>query len=278
MGRKHLGKDLLMHHYFVDESGDLTLFNKNGTVIVGNEGVSKMFMVGVAHLPDPSYVHSELESLRNELLNDPYFRGVPSMQPSAQKTAICFHAKDDLPEVRREVFKLLSNLEVKVQVAIRQKAKLADAAKNLYRMGSKLQQNAIYDDLVKRIFKNMLHKADGNTITFAHRGKSMRQEALGKAINRARMNFEKSRYGIKIASSTEISAANPSNSAGLQVIDYYLWALQRMYERGEDRFFSLLASDYRLIMDLDDTRNRPYGEWYSDSNTLSLEKIKPEAS
>ncbi|MEW5956517.1 MAG: hypothetical protein AB1801_02255 [Chloroflexota bacterium] len=60
---------------------------------------------------------------------------------------------------------------------------------------------------------------------------------------------------------------------GLQVIDYYLWALQRLYEQGEERFFLLLAGDYRLIMDLDDKRNKPYGQWYSDSNPLRLDKL-----
>ncbi|MHB1361688.1 MAG: DUF3800 domain-containing protein [Thermoleophilia bacterium] len=268
----------LIHHYFVDESGDLTLFNKRGSVIVGNDGVSKMFMVGVAHIPDPDRVHHELETLRSGLLDDPYFNGVPSMQPAANKTAICFHAKDDLPEVRREVFSVLSELGIKVQVAIRRKAKLAAAAKISYKMGSKIQQNSIYDDLVKRLFRNMLHKADGNTITFAHRGSASRQEALGEAIARAKINFESHWNGTKKVSPTDILSTAPSNSAGLQVIDYYLWAIQRMYERGEDRFFNLLAPDYRLIMDLDDIRNKPYGEWYSDSNRLSLENIKLEAS
>jgi hypothetical protein len=50
-----------------------------------------------------------------------------------------------------------------------------------------------------------------------------------------------------------------------------------MFERGVDRFFNLLAPAYRLVMDLDDTRKKPYGEWYSDSNPLKLEKIKPVA-
>jgi len=71
--------------------------------------------------------------------------------------------------------------------------------------------------------------------------------------------------------------AYPSEYAGLQVIDYYLWALQRLFERGEDRFFNLVAKDYRLVMDLDDKRNKPYGEWYSDANPLELKKIKPAA-
>jgi hypothetical protein len=27
-------------------------------------------------------------------------------------------------------------------------------------------------------------------------------------------------------------------------------------------------------MDLDDKRNKPYGEWYSDRNPLTLEKLR----
>jgi len=50
-----------------------------------------------------------------------------------------------------------------------------------------------------------------------------------------------------------------------------------MFERGEDRFFHLLATGYRLVMDLDDTRNKPYGEWYSASNPLEMKRIKPVA-
>jgi hypothetical protein len=59
------------------------------------------------------------------------------------------------------------------------------------------------------------------------------------------------------------------------VVDYYLWALQRLMERKEDRFFTLLAKDFRLIMDIDDTRAKPYGQWYSDQNPLMLQKIMP---
>ncbi|MGH9421525.1 MAG: DUF3800 domain-containing protein, partial [Thermoanaerobaculia bacterium] len=65
---------------------------------------------------------------------------------------------------------------------------------------------------------------------------------------------------------------------GLQAIDYFLWALQRFYERREDRYFAPLAAHYRVVMDLDDTRRKAYGEWYTDSNPLSMEKLKPVTS
>jgi hypothetical protein len=265
-----------VNNYYVDEAGDLTLFNRRGHVIVGKEGVSQVFMVGVAYLPDPKATSHMLDQLRADLLADPYFKDVPSMQRHTQKTAIYFHAKDDLPEVRREVLKLLPQLGAKVQIAIKRKEYLVKTARLLHQRQSKLSPDDVYDGLVKRLFKRILHTAQKNRIVFARRGKSVRQHALEEAIARAKSNFEK-KTGIASDSETIILSGYPSQYVGLQVIDYYLWALQRMYERGEDRFFHLLAPAYRLIMDLDDTRNKPYGEWYSDRNPLDLKKIKPVA-
>ena len=265
-----------INNYYVDEAGDLTLFNRHGHVIVGKEGVSQVFMVGVAYLPDPKAASQKLDQLRADLLADPYFKDVPSMQRHTQKTAIYFHAKDDLPEIRREVLKLLPQFGAKVQIAIRRKEYLAKTARLLHQRQSKLSPDDVYNDLVKRLFKRSLHTAQMNRIVFARRGKSVRQHALEEAIGRAKSNFER-KTGITSDSETIIFSGYPSQYAGLQVIDYYLWALQRMYERGEDRFFHLLAPAYRLIMDLDDTRNKPYGEWYSDRNPLDLKKIKPVA-
>ncbi len=261
--------------YYVDEAGDFTLFNRRGVPIVGRHGVSKCVMVGVAHVEDPVAAHDALEGLRHNLLQDPYFRKVPSMQPGARKTAACFHAKDDLPEVRREVFHLLQQLNVKVQVAIRRKDILAEHAKTRMRLGGKkLTANELYDDMVKRLFKNLLHKNDTNIITFAQRGKTDRQQALSSAIQRAKSNFER-KWGCEIDKEIALRSLKPSEAVGLQIVDYYLWALQRLYERYEDRFFLLLAPRFRLIMDLDDTTKKPYGEWYCDTNPLEMHKIRP---
>lgn len=260
------------HHYYVDEAGDLTLFNKKGQVLLGRDGVSHFFIVGVARLADPISAYQQLEELRQELLQDPYFAGVPSFEPSRKKTALAFHAKDDLPEVRREVFKLISTFGVKVQVVIRDKHTLAEEAQTMFRYGNKLQANDIYDNMVKRLFKNLLHKADKVDIAFARRGSSPRYEALRRAVEQARHNFMR-QWGNRGTPPIDIASAYPHEYAGLQIVDYYLWALQRLYERGEARFFELMAPDYRLIMDIDDTRDKPYGMYYSDANPLHLEKL-----
>jgi hypothetical protein len=91
-------------HYFVDEAGDPTLFNRNGRLIVGDEGCSRYFLLGKLEIEEPEVLSAQLTALRQDLVADPYFKGVPSMQPGHRKTALAFHAKDDIPEVRREVY------------------------------------------------------------------------------------------------------------------------------------------------------------------------------
>lgn len=69
----------VVKHYFVDEAGDLTLFDRRKRIVVGKEGISNCFMVGLVDLPNPEEAHRKLEELRTGLLADPYFHGVPSM-------------------------------------------------------------------------------------------------------------------------------------------------------------------------------------------------------
>ncbi len=96
-----------IRHYFVDEASDSTLFSTQGRIISDTPGCSRFFILGLVDLPDPPAMQQPIDDLRSRLLADPYFRDVPSMRPDGQKTSLAFHAKDDLPEVRKEVFTLL---------------------------------------------------------------------------------------------------------------------------------------------------------------------------
>lgn len=150
--------------------------------------------------------------------------------------------------------------DVEVFVAFRRKREVAAHLRAYFdRTRQKLGAEFIYDELVTSIFENRLHLASANHIVFARRGKSNRNLALNNAIALAKRKFDmKWRKGIDRP--TTIASSTPSDSAGLQVVDYYLWALQRMIERREDRFFKMLARAYRLVLDRDDMRRKPYGE------------------
>jgi len=89
-------------------------------VIIGTPGCSRYFILGVIEVPDPAKLDNALEDVRMKLLADPYLKRIPSMQPEAKKTAIAFHAKDDVPEVRKEVFELLLNFDLKFLAVVRE--------------------------------------------------------------------------------------------------------------------------------------------------------------
>lgn len=267
----------LVRNYFVDEAGDTTLFDRRGRrVLIGSEGCSTYFILGVIDIPDINVVKNELITLRDRLLQDPYFKGVPSMNSKARKTALAFHAKDDLPEVRREVLSLLQDHpELRFFAVVKDKRAVLRYVRDrkAFDPAYRYQSNELYDYLVRRLFKNLLHKADQNSIVFARRGNSDRTESLFNALMAARERFCR-QWNVVSKASISIEAKSLHESAGLQVADYFLWSLQRFYERQEDRFLNYLWSSFRIVMDIDDQRNHPYGEYYHQKNPLALTAIQ----
>ncbi len=193
------------------------------------------------------------------------------MRPQARKTALAFHAKDDVPEVRREVFSLLMRHDLRFQAVVRDKQCVSEYERDRRRLDPRYRynQNDLYDSLVRRLFKNLLHKADAFDIYFARRGKSDRTAALRSALELARRRFRR-QWGIASAASIAVIPAAPAEHAALQAADYFLWALQRLYERGEDRYLQFAWPAFRLVHDVDDTRQAEYGVYYTQKKPLTL--------
>ena len=179
--------DRVVIHYFVDEAGNPTLFDAKGKILVGTEGCSSYFMLGKVDIDEPELMARELEELRARLLADPYFKGVPSMQAAERKTALAFHAKDDVVEVRREVFSLLMRHEVRFYAVVRDKQKVLAFVRQQNERDPtyRYNENELYDSLIRHLFKRRFYQADHFRIWFARRGRSDRNKALTAAIEQA---------------------------------------------------------------------------------------------
>jgi hypothetical protein len=191
-----LPSEPLVCQYFVDEAGDPTLFSGKGKILIGQEGCSYYFMMGVLQVPDPQPPSRELEALRHNLLADPYFRRVPSMQPEQRKTSVMFHAKDDCPRTR----------------------------------------------------------------------------ALQTALDEARKRFEE-KWDIRSEAPIQIHNQPASQSPCLQAADYMLWALQRFYEKREDRYLDYVWPLCHLVHDVDDHRVSKTGVYYNQRNPITLSAL-----
>jgi len=256
-------------HYFVDEAGDPVLFDSRGRALPGTEGCSRHFILGVLDVADPVALASDLVQLRLQLLQDPYFKDVPSMQPERRKTALAFHAKDDLPEVRREVFRLLLTHDVQFFAVVRNKASVLEYVRQRNQHGDayRYQPNELYDKLVARLFKDRLHLSPESDVCFAERGKSDRTAALAKALTVAQHRFA-TQWQRQHETTVTARQSSPPKDVALQAVDYFLWALQRYFERHESRYIELLWPKVGLVHAVDETATAPYGVYYTKKKPL----------
>lgn len=253
------------NYYFVDESGDPTFYNQNGILIVGSEGCSPILIMGFIEATTPETLRRGLSNLRKEILEDPYFSGIPSMH----KTKVAFHAKDDCPEVRQAVFRKLKELEFKAQFIVARKIERV-FRKTFYSNPAKF-----YDHLIIRLFQNVLHRFENNKIYFAKRGSKTRQKPLENAINNAIVSFEqkwRADFSGKII--YNISAQTLTGEPCLQIVDYMNWAVYRAFVKQEMRFFKVVEDKVSLLVDLYDQENYP-NNWYSRKNPFDCNKISP---
>jgi len=260
-------------HYFVDEAGDSTLFGKRGKVIIHTDGCSRFFMLGSLQVGDLDGLDKALSDLRMQLAQDSYFRGIPSFE---KKTLLAFHATDDVAEVRKEVFRVLreqSGLRFFAVVRDKQSVLAEVRTKNSRDPSFRYNPNDLYDKIVSRLFKTHLHKPDECYITFAKRGRSDRSSALRQALGVAQSRAEKS---FRLTSNTRVNVceAKPSTTGALQAVDYLLWALQRLYERRQERYIQYVWPLCHLVHDIDDQRVNGYGVYYTQKSPIELGKLK----
>lgn len=261
--------------YFVDETGDGVIFDKRGRVLVGTGKVHDYFNLGMVECPSINELASDFATLRANLLSDPYFKGVPSLRPQANKTALFFHAKDDVPEVRREVFRILERHEftfhavVRTMLAVLRNVQVKNRRDPTYRY----RPTDLYDDSVRRLFQQRLHTKPAFEVTFASRGKA-RTHALREELLKAQAKSRKA-TGTFPNAHIHVRALPSHQHPGLQLADYCLWALQRLYTRGEDRFLSVIWPKVGLIIDADDVSEKPYGTYHNKRRfSLNADKIK----
>ena len=123
---------------------------------------------------DADALEADISTLRADLLADPLLQAVPSRTPDAGKTALFFHAKDDVPEVRHSVFNLLTSHNLRVSAVVKEKHHLLadvrghEAANPHYRY--KADGHEIYDDLIARMFGRFGGFGAARHVTFAVRG------------------------------------------------------------------------------------------------------------
>jgi hypothetical protein len=250
-------------YFYVDESGDPNILGRKGKDLMAEGKVSKTFIVGYVETSDPAKLSKALEVLRTELASDEYLREIPSMASSLKS----FHANKDSPEVKEKVFRILKNADFQAYIIVARK----DEAQ--FRKKFDLSAPRLYEYLVSKLFENRLHKYKSIDIYFASMGNTVREQTMRRAIQAAMDTFKK-KWDKGNENSIRIFIQESSQLPMLQVVDYALWTVNRVYERDDYRYYNYLLERISLVQDIFDKANYPH-TYYTPKNPLEAKKISP---
>ncbi len=248
---------------FVDESGDPIFFNKKGKDLLKSEEVSPVFIVGYLETKNHNEITRKLNILREEIRNDDYLKGIPSIE----KTLKHFHVKDDCSEVREKVFKAIKEMEIEVYIIVARK----DTAQFINKFGGK--DRKLYSYLVEKLFENRMHIYSEMDIYFSKMGNTVREHNMRDALEKAKVAFHK-KWGKENHGDMRLFIQEPSQIATLQVIDYLIWTVYRVYTKREMRYYNFIQEKIKLIVDIFDSEKYPKN-YYNEKNPLDINKISP---
>ncbi len=264
------------NHRFLDEAGDTSFYGNGRKAIIGSPGVSSSFILGMVKFKEPlEEARRKVSQLQIQVASDPYFQ-VKSVQKKKRGSGYYFHATDDLPEVRKLFFDLIKSMQCTFEAVVGRKAI------ERYETAHKGKEKYFYADLLSHLLKNKLQQNEKIILNVADLGGSTKHHNLQLALEKAKERLAKSKARKdsnqnitrhSIVANVSFNVLYPTQEPLLNVADYFCWSVQRVFERGETRYYDYMCEQISLVMDIYDTEN--YKDWknyYGPKNPLTADK------
>ncbi|PGH37344.1 MAG: hypothetical protein CRN43_21740 [Candidatus Nephrothrix sp. EaCA] len=263
-------KNIKAYHRFIDEAGDTAFYTRRHKKnAVGQEGVSKCFIIGMLKVLDPlDEVREKINRLQKNIVENPYFKNIPSIQKKLNQGGYFLHATDDIPEVRMLFYELIKTINCSFE------AVMARKEIERYETKHKGKQEYFYADLLSHLLKNKFLRHKKLVLNISARGKSTKHTNLNDAVLMAQERF-KEFSEKKIITNFHFEVNTPTKEPILSAADYLCWALQKVFEKGEMRYYEFIQEKISLVVDLYDAANfRNQGNYYTSKGNPLTSKNK----
>ena len=262
-------------HRFIDEMGDTTFYGRKRRLILGEEGVSLSFGLGLVKIGgDLHAVRRAVVELQRGVERDPLLNTIPSVVKRVENGGFFFHACKDTPDVRSVFLRFLRELDCEAEIVVARKIP------GLFEKQHGRKEDEFYADLLSHLIKGRMKKAGRLVLNIAERGSTTRDRILDQALEIARERAAK-KFGDELGTRVVFNVQTPLTEPLLNVADYLCWAVQRVFEKGEIRFYDYLREKIRLVVDLYDSESYAGNRNYYDrkKNPLTAnQKISPPST
>lgn len=126
------------------------------------------------------------------------------------------------------------------------------------------KETELYADLLAHLIKNKF-KQDGKLVlNIAERGNTTRNTVLEKALDIAKERAARTLPKDQLTRPVVFNVQNHLTEPLLNIADYLCWTVQRVFERGETRYYDFMRSKITSVVDLYDKDNyRNYKNYYN---------------
>jgi hypothetical protein len=267
--------DTTTTHRFLDEAGDTTFYGAGKKVIVGQQGVSLTFGLGMLKVEgDLHEVRRRITDLQRQIESDRYLNIIPSIKKKIDKGGFYLHATDDPPEVRQSAYKMIETIDCSLEMVVARKIPGIFSAKHNNR------EAEFYADLLSHLLKNKLKSGHKYVLNVASRSNSTSNVNLLTALEKAYGRAEKWHQRNDLTSQVVFNVQTPRTEPLINLADYLCWAVQRVFEKGETRYYEFIGDKIALVADIYDRKKYRNNEnFYRKDHPLSAQnKISPPSS
>lgn len=260
-------------HRFIDEAGDMTFGRKKhgeSIITIGDNGVSRVFMIGaVAIEDDMEEARGKIRAFCHETESSEFFSRFPSVAKRVEKTGFYYpHACKDPAELRYEFLRFMQK-EIGFSASIVVGRKLPP----IWVSEHHCNEREFYADLMSHLLSLMPSSVDPLILNIADRGNSTSNTNLQNAVDIARGGASHGSGTKQLASDIRFNVQNYDREPLLALIDYCLWTVQRVYEKGDDKYLTLLQPKIKLVLDVYDRSKREHPMSYTDRDRLTPQAI-----
>jgi len=115
--------------------------------------------------------------------------------------------------------------------------------------------------MLSHLLKNKLNSYERLVLNISHRSKCTShtnlQKGLMKAVHRANSISPEKANSCTVV----FNVQQPTTEPLLNISDYFCWAIQRVFERGETRYYDYISEQVAMVQDIYD-----FEKWESGRN------------
>ena len=203
-------------HLYLDEACDTTFYGPHNRVIIGENGISKAFILGMVKFAQPVFeIRQKVHRLCLEVGNDPYFADIPSIKKKQNKGNFYFHATDDVPEVRKLFYDYIKTLNCSFDAIVARKHT------DIYERKHNGKEAEFYADLLSHLLSDKLQLGGKLVLNIASRGITTKNQNLQLAITKAIARHKRGNINETITTEIAFNVQNHLQEPLLNIADYF---------------------------------------------------------